>query len=194
MTNHDPYVLAAIAALVLFALYRRFRRLFGRQPLQPARLKARVVALAAIAGLFALRGLHSPDFAAAVFGGGVLGGGVLGAALAWFGIRLTRFEATPQGVFYTPSGYIGIVLASLLASRLAYRFAVLYPSMQAAQAQTGDPFAAYRSSPLTIALFAIVIGYYLAYCVGLIVRGGALRGQRRATDQPADAASPPSAP
>jgi hypothetical protein len=189
MMNHDPYVLAAIAALVAFALYRRFRRLFGRQALQPARLKTRVVVLAIVAGLFALRGLHSPNIAAAM-----LGGGALGAALAYFGIRLTRFEVTPTGIFYTPSGYIGIVLSALLLSRLAYRFVVLYPSFQAANAQTGNPFAMYQSSPLTVALLGIVIGYYMAYCVGLILRGASLREERPAAGQSPDAASPPSAP
>jgi hypothetical protein len=187
--NHDPYVLAAIAALVLFVLYRRFRRLFGRQPLQLARLKARVVVLAIVAGFFALRALHSANIAAAG-----IGGFAIGAALAYVGLRLTRFEVMPSGVFYTPNGYIGGVLAVLLVSRLAYRIAVLYPSMQTAQANTGDPFAAYQSSPLTVALFGIVIGYYLAYCVGLIVRGATLREQQPALGQSPDAASPPSAP
>lgn len=189
MMNHDPYVLAAIAALVLFALYRRFRRMFGRQPLQPSRLKVRVVVMAIVVGLFAVRALHSPNVAAAG-----LGGFAVGALLAYVGLRLTRFEVMPAGIFYTPSGYIGIVLAALLASRLAYRFAVLYPSMRAAQAQSGDPFAAYQSSPLTIGLFGIVIGYYMAYFVGLIIRGATLREQQPALDQSPDAASPPSAP
>jgi hypothetical protein len=187
--NHDPYVLAAIAALFVFVLYRRFRRLFGRQALQPARLKARVVVLGIVAGLFALRGLHSPNVAAAV-----LGGGALGAALAYFGIRLTRFEVTPAGVFYTPSGYIGIVLSALLLSRLAYRFVVLYPTFVASKAETGNPFAMYQSSPLTVALLGIVIGYYIAYCVGLLLRGAALRGQRPAIAQSPEGASPPSVP
>jgi hypothetical protein len=187
--NHNPYVLAVFAALFAFLLYRRFRRLFGRQALQPGRLKARVVALAIVAVLFAVSGLHSPNFAAAV-----LGGAALGAALAYFGIRLTRFEVTPAGTFYTPSGYIGIVLAALLLSRLAYRFVVLYPTFQASKAETGDPFAMYQSSPLTVALLGIVIGYYIAYCVGLLLRGAELRGQAPQIAQSPDAASPPSAP
>ena len=189
MTNQNPYVLAVIAAFVAFMLYRRFRRLFGRQALQPARLKARVVMLAIVAGLFALRGLHSANIAAAV-----LGGGALGAALAWFGIRLTRFEVTPSGIFYTPSGYIGIVLSALLLSRLAYRFVVLYPTFQAARAETGNPFAMYQSSPLTVALLGVVIGYYMAYCIGLVIRGTELRESAPRIAQSPDAASPPSAP
>lgn len=189
MMNQNPYVLAVFAALFVFLLYRRFRRLFGRQALEPARLKARVVVLAIVAGLFALRGLHSASIA-----GAVLGGGAIGAALAYFGIRLTRFDVTSTGVFYTPSGYIGIVLSALLLSRLAYRFVVLYPTFQAAKAETGDPFAMYQSSPLTVALLGIVIGYYMAYCVGLVIRGAELRGQVPLIAQSPDAASPPSAP
>jgi hypothetical protein len=189
MMNHNPYVLAVFAALFAFLLYRRFRRLFGRQALQPGRLKARVVALAIVALLFALSGLRSPNFTAAV-----LGGTALGAALAYFGIRLTRFEVTPAGIFYTPSGYIGIVLAALLLSRLAYRFVVLYPTFEASKAETGNPFAMYQSSPLTVALLGIVIGYYMTYCIGLLMRGAELRGQAPQMGQAPDAASPPSAP
>lgn len=189
MLNHDPYVLAVFAAVILFLLYRRFRRLFGRQPLQPARLKMRVVMMAIVAGLFALRGLHAPNIAAAGFGGFVIG-----AALAYVGLRLTRFENTPGGVFYTPSGYIGVVLSALLLSRLVYRFVLLYPSMQAAKAETGDPFAMYQSSPLTVALLGIVIGYYIAYFTGLLLRAAALRDQAPPIGEPPDAASPPSAP
>ena len=92
--SHDPYVLAAIAALFAFAVYRRFRRLFARQALQPTRLKVRVVVLAIVAALFAFSGLHSPNFGAAL-----LGGVALGAVLAWFGVRLTRFEVTPAEIF-----------------------------------------------------------------------------------------------
>jgi len=189
MMSHDPYVLAAIAALFVFAVYRRFRRLFARQALQPSRLKVRVVVLAIVAGLFAFSGLNSPNFGAAL-----LGGVAFGAVLAWFGLRLTRFEVTPGGIFYTPSGYIGIVLAALLLSRLAYRFVVLYPTLEASKAETGNPFAMYQSSPLTVALLGVVIGYYMAYCIGLVIRGAELRESAPRVAQLPDAASPPSAP
>jgi len=184
--NSNSYVLAVFVALFAFALFRRFRSLFGRQPLQPSRLKTRIVVLSLVAVLLAMRGLHSANLAAS----GLIGL-VAGAALAYVGLRLTRFETMPAGIFYTPNGYIGAVLSALLLSRIAYRMQVLYPVMQAAQTDTGDPFAGFQRSPLTVALFGIVIGYYLAYGIGLLIRGAAL-GATAA--QPAERASPPSAP
>ncbi|HKE49282.1 MAG TPA: DUF1453 domain-containing protein [Rhodanobacteraceae bacterium] len=185
--SHDPYVFAAIAALVLLALYRRFRSSFGRQRLSPTRIKVRIGLLGLATLMLILRGMHSIDFAAAG-----LVGVAAGAALAWYAIRLTRFDVMPGGLFYTPNGYIGAVLTAVLLGRLVYRFQVLYPSLEAAKAQTGDPFASFQGSPLTVALFGIVLGYYIAYGIGLLIRGAALRSQ---APQPAgDAASPPSGP
>jgi hypothetical protein len=184
--SHDPYVFAAMAALVMLALYRRFRSAFGRQRLQPTRLKFRVGILSVVSLLLVVRGMHSAGFAA----GGLAGLGA-GVALAFIGLRLTRFDVMPGGIFYTPNGYIGAALSALLLGRLVYRFQVLYPSMQVAKAETGDAFASFQGSPLTVALFGIVIGYYLTYCAGLLARGAALRA---APAQPDAAASPPSAP
>jgi hypothetical protein len=185
--NHNPYVFAAMAALILFALYRRFRKLIGRQLLQPSRLKFRIGILSLVTLLLVARSMHSTNLAAAG-----LAGFAAGATLAYVGLRLTRFETMPDGIFYTPNGYIGAAISIILISRLAYRFQVLYPSMQAAHAESGDPFAAFQRSPLTLALFGIVIGYYLAYCAGLLIRGDALRKQP--IQAAGEAASPPSGP
>jgi len=184
--SHDPYVFAAMAALILFALYRRFRSVFGRQPLKPARLKSRIAILAVVSVLLGLRALHSP----AMMGAGVAGLAA-GAAFAWWGLRLTRFDVMPGGIFYTPNAYLGAALAAVLIGRIVYRFVFLYPSLQTAHAETGSAFAGYTSSPLTFALFALVIGYYIVYCAGLISRANALGADAA---QPRDIASPPSAP
>jgi hypothetical protein len=182
----DSYVLAVFVALFAFALFRRFRSLFGRQLLQPARLKTRIAVLSLVALLLAMRGLHSTNLAAA----GV-GGLIAGAALAYLGLRLTRFDAMPGGIFYTPNGYIGAILSALLLGRIVYRMQVLYPVMHAAQTETGNPFAGFQRSPLTVALFGIVIGYYLAYCAGLLIRGAAIGAS---SGQSVERASPPSGP
>jgi hypothetical protein len=185
---HDPYTIAAIAALVLFALWRRFRRLFARQPLVAGKLKVRIGLLSLIALVLALRISHAPALAAAGLAG--LAGGI---ALASIGIRLTRIEATREGLAYTPNPYIGAVLAAILFGRLAYRFVVLYPAMQAAHADGAAPLQAFQRSPLTTALIGIVIGYYIAYCAFLLMRASTPQ-TAPSPRQPDKAASPPSAP
>lgn len=158
---------AALALLVVAALYyRRMRRLFGRQPVQPARMKFRIVFLLIVGALLLSRGIAHAHDAAAVMAAG-LGTGV---ALALLGLKLTRFETTPQGRFYTPHGGIGLALSALLLGRLAYRFVVLWPQLQAAHGAGADPFSSFQYSPLTLGLFALLIGYYVAYYAGILIR------------------------
>lgn len=165
----DPKLVTPIlmTAFVAWAIYRRVRRNIGRQKLKPGRMKVRV-------GIFGLIGLlslaayaHNVEMA-----GALLAGFVGGGALAWLGLRHTRFETTPQGNFYTPHTYIGLFVSMLLLARIAYRFVVVYPAMQAAHQASSDPFAAYQKSPLTLAIFGLVIGYYVAYYAGILTHAG----------------------
>jgi hypothetical protein len=151
-------------ALVGFAIYRRVRRTIGRQPYQPGRMQVRMVVLGiigAIALLFSFRDVE--------VGGAMVAGLVGGAALGLFGLRHTKFETTPQGQFYTPHTYIGLFVTLLFLGRLAYRFLVVLPSMQAAAQMNENPYASFQKSPLTMAIFGIVIGYYIAY-YGAVIR------------------------
>lgn len=83
---------AAFAVLIVFSLYRRFRRLFGRQLVQPARMKVRVALLVVAAAFILLRGLVQVDVAVGAAAG--IAGGI---ALALLGLKWTLFERTPQG-------------------------------------------------------------------------------------------------
>jgi hypothetical protein len=155
-----PFVMGA---LVLWAVYRRVRRNIGRQPVQPRRMQFRIGVLGVVGVLMAFAGLHGLDLLGALLAG-VAGGAVLG----WFGLRHTKFEATAQGNFYTPHTYIGLFVSALLLGRLAYRFLTIYPSMHAAATSNQNPFEAYQRSPLTLAIFGVVIGYYIFYYVGVL--------------------------
>ena len=162
---------AAFAILVVLALYyRRLRRLFGRQRVQPARMKFRIVFLLFVGALLMLRGMAQANIAAAVVSG--LAGGV---ALALFGLKLTHFETTPQGYFYTPHGGIGLALSTLLIGRLAYRLVVIWPSLRAGHNADENPFASFQHSTLTSAMVALLIGYYVAYYVGVLIRSAGSR-------------------
>jgi cytochrome b561 len=108
-----------------------------------------------------------------------------GAALGLFGLRHTKFETTAKGQFYTPHTYIGLFVTLLFLGRLAYRFLIVMPSMQAAAQVDANPYAAFQKSPLTMAIFGIVIGYYIAYY------GAVIREMRREGALPIPPAQPP---
>lgn len=163
----SPHALGFAVAipLILLLYYRRFRRSFGRQPVQPKRMIARVVILAAVGLLLLVRSIGHP-LALAADASGL----VAGAALGWWGLRLTRFEHQSDGVHYIPHSWFGIGITALLVARLIYRFVVLAPAMQAVAQTAGpaSPYAAYQKNPLTLALFGLLVGYYIVYYVGVL--------------------------
>lgn len=161
----DQKLITAIltGALVLWVLYRRVRRNIGRQQIRAGRMLLRVGMLSVIGVLFAFGALRDSGLL-----GGLVAGIACGAALGWFGLRHTQFERTDGGVFYTPHTYIGLAVSALLISRLAYRFIAVYPTMQAASQADQNPFAAFQKSPLTLAIFGVLVGYYIFYYAGVL--------------------------
>ena len=150
-----------VAPLIVWRLYARMRRNFGRQPIQPKRMWTRVGILSIVIVLFALEGLRGPLLAEGL-AGGVLGGVVLGIVA----LRFTRFEIDGTNDYYVPNPWIGLGLTALLLGRLLYRFMALYPLMTHAAA---GGYPAYQRSPLTMAIFGLLIGYYIAYYAGLLI-------------------------
>jgi hypothetical protein len=175
----DQKLITAVltGALVLWVLYRRVRRNIGRQPVTPVRMQFRMGVLVVVGLLLAIPAARDVNLLA-----GLLAGTVGGVALGWFGLRHTRFERTDQGVFYTPHTYIGLAVSALLLSRLVYRFFIVYPTMQAASQADQNPFAAFQRSPLTLAIFGVLIGYYVFYYAGVL---GTSRNLLRMTSGPA---------
>src|SRR5436305_9909154 len=89
---------ALIIPFIAWRIYSRVRRNVGRQPLAPRKLKVSIIAFSIITVLFALGGLF---FLPAL--GGLAGGLALAVPIALVGLKLTKFEDTPQGKFYTPN-------------------------------------------------------------------------------------------
>jgi hypothetical protein len=153
-------VVAGVAVLIAWRMYSRFRRLVGRQRLSRVRPWITLVVFPLLLVLFALGAIAHP-MALAALGGGV----VIGAALGTWGLRLTKFEATPQGLFYTPNLHLGIALSSLFAARVLYRVVQWYFLDQSGAGAPDD----FLRSPLTLAIFATLAGYYVRYAIGLIL-------------------------
>ena len=165
MTN---YLL--VLPLLAWIVWRRVSRQFGRQPIRRKRMIFRIAVFSLLGCMLALSGLHRIALVE-----GLLGGVLIGAALGLLGLRLTRFEVDPvKGDCYVPNPWIGALLTVLLLGRLAWRFLVAWPQMQhaAAVAQTGgypmQPMG-YASSPLTMLVVGLLIGYYIAYFSGLLI-------------------------
>jgi len=145
--------------LILWRVYSRIRRMVGRQRLSRVRPWITVVVFPLIIAMLALATLTHPE-RLAWLAAGLAGGAMLGV----YGLRKTRFEATPQGFFYTPNAHLGIALSLLLVGRIAYRFVEVY-ALNPGVAYTSQDFA---RSPLTLSVFGLLAGYYIAYAIGLI--------------------------
>lgn len=92
-------------------------------------------------------------------------GVALGTGLGVYGLRLTKFEQTPRGLFYTPNAHLGVALSLLFVGRIAYRAAQLYFSSGSLLVGRPTDFA---RSPLTLLIFGVLAGYYVTYAVGLL--------------------------
>ena len=147
-------------ALIRWRMFARVRRLIGRQPIRTRRLVLTTVFFPILVIMLGLSGFRDLGLLE-----GLAGGVAIGAALAWFGLRLTKFEVTEAGWFYTPNAVIGIGLSVLLIARLIYRFGAIYLAtghIDAASMQTMG------QGPLTLLILGVLAGYYTSYAIGIL--------------------------
>ena len=157
-----------VAALVVFAVYRRLRRSFGRQLLRPARMTVRIALLVVVACVLLPMAFRSAEFLTAE-----LLGAALGMSLAVWGARRTRFLMTGGRLHYVPHTYAGIAVSLLFLGRLAFRLVQGYTGMHAPGAAHAEAAnAAYPSqafgpgmvkSPLTVGILFVLVGYYVCF-------------------------------
>src|SRR5215469_4574330 len=114
------YYYILFGALIAWSMYRRFRRSIGRQKLRTGRIIFGLVIFCLASFLVTLAGLINPRLLAG-FGAGILGGVILG----FVSLKMTKFEATAEGHFYTPDTRIGMAISLLFVGRLIYRMAAL---------------------------------------------------------------------
>jgi hypothetical protein len=162
-SQFGPYL---IAAVVVFAIYRRFRRSFGRQPLRPGRMTARIVLLAIVACALMPLALRSVQFLTAE-----LAGAALGVGLGLWGAERTRFVMFRDKLHYVPHTYTGIAVSLLFLGRVVFRVVQAYATMHAAHAgavNAADPANSFAPpgmvrSPMTVGIFFVLMGYYVCY-------------------------------
>lgn len=158
MQAFTPVTATWIVAIPLIAwrLYARVRRVIGRQHFTAVRprITLTLFPLLILVLSFAVRTQPGPL-------GGMAGGLLVGALLGFYGLRRTRFEVTPQGLYYTPNAHLGIALSLVFFTRLVWRMIELNTT-------GAGGLNSIHSSPLTLAVFGLLAGYYMTYAIGLL--------------------------
>lgn len=171
MPEASTIAIAIAVPLIAWRLYARIRRMVGRQRLTRVRPWIQLTIFPLLIGLLGWASLAHP-LNLAVLGAGIAAGAALGA----YGLRRTAFEPTPQGLFYTPNAHLGIALSTLFLLRIAYRAWEVYVLPPIPHAPD------FARSPLTLAVFGLMAGYYIAYAAGLVRWRRRVLASRRARD------------
>ncbi len=169
--SSSTLTLLVLLPLLAWRVHARFRRMVGRQRLSRVRPW---ITLLLFPTLILLLCFAAQNHLERLWW---LGGGLaLGALLGRFGLGKTKFEPTRQGLFYTPNMHLGIALSTLFLARIVYRLVEAY-AIDPSQPHGIDDFA---RSPLTLAVFGLLSGYYMVYAIGLVRwRARVLRAKRQ---------------
>jgi hypothetical protein len=160
------FVLLAFAGVVLLSLALRYRAGTARR--QGRRLVATMnvwmTSFSVVFFLFftfLLSFWIGPTLRFALAGMGI--GGFLGLV----GLAVTRWESQPEGLFYTPSRWLALLVTLAIAARLAYGWwHATHPVTSAEQ----HWLMTASTSQISIAVAAALIGYYLIYAIGVRIR------------------------
>lgn len=157
--NPSTITFLVLIPLLAWRVYARFRRMVGRQRLSKVRPWITLALFPTIVVLLGFASLAHPDRLA-----WLPIGLAVGAGLGVFGLRHTRFEPTRQGLYYTPNAHLGIALSLLFVARILYRVVEVYVLAPTTPGGVPD----FTRSPLTLAVFGLLAGYYIAYAIGLV--------------------------
>lgn len=92
---------------------------------------------------------------------GLLGGFALGV----IGLALSRWEATPRGLHYTPNRWLILLITVVVSARILYGFGRAWNAFQSTPA--GDSWLAASGAAGSMGAGAAVLGYYVMYWAGL---------------------------
>ena len=95
---------------------------------------------------------------------GLATGGILGL----LGLALTRWERTPHAMHYTPNRWLVLVITLAVTTRLLYGLWRIWHAWRASGAN--DSWITAAGVAGSMAVGAIVLGYYLIYSAGVRCR------------------------
>ena len=96
-----------------------------------------------------------------------LAGMAVGGLLGLLGLIMTRWESHPEGLFYTPSRWLALLVMLAIAARLIYGW---WHTMHRSALSDQHWLWSASGTQLSVAVAAGLIGYYLVYSIGVRIR------------------------
>lgn len=169
-SHHGWIWILGLAALLAFALYRRGRRMIGHQRYMENRIRLRIGVIAILTVVAVIPLVQRGH--AAVELGSAAAGFAAGIVIAVAALRFTQMGRDGNGLWYVPNVYLGVGLIALLVARFGYEYFVVFPQIRiaAAAAVHGAPPPPVPAQPMLHGMLFLVLGYYIVYYSGIIVR------------------------
>jgi hypothetical protein len=168
--RHVPFLLLlifavlAVIALIPFSIVQRYRlgtsRRLARGWVATLNMTALAFSAVLVVAGAAMSSVWVPDaFSYTVMG--LAGGCLLGA----LGLALSRWEATPRSLYYTPNRWLVLTITLVVTARLFYGFWRGWQTWQSGL--SGSSWLAASGAAGSMAAGAVVLGYYLTYWAGV---------------------------
>jgi hypothetical protein len=159
------FVLLALAGMVLLSLALRYRAGTARRRARPWAASLNVWLTGFSTVFFLSFTLLLSFWIESAFRFVLIGLGC-GGILALLGLALTRWERRPDGLFYTPSRWLAVIITLAIAARFIYGW---WRATRASGSAAADQHWILSASAmqLSLAVAAGLIGYYLVYSIGV---------------------------
>jgi len=178
-----PFIVAALALLVLplilvlivpFSVIQRYRTGTARRPARGWVAALNFFGMMLSAVLFLLSAAISSAWVPGAFSFsalGMAGGCLLGAV----GLALTRWETSARSLHYTPNRWLVLLLTLVVTLRLGFGLWRVWQAWRFSPGE-GERWIAAAAIPNSMAVGALMLGYYLAFWAGVWLR---LRAHQR---------------
>ncbi len=159
------FVLLALIGVILLSLALRYRAGTVRRQARPwiASLNVWMTSFSAV--FFLSFTLLLSFWIASAFRFALIGIGI-GGILGLLGLGLTQWERRPEGLFYTPSRWLVLIIVFAITARILYGW---WRATHSVSSPPHDPYWLHTASgtQFSLAIAAGLIGYYLLYSIGV---------------------------
>ena len=159
------FVLFAFTGVVLLSLALRYRAGISRRQARPWVASLNVWATSLSAVFFLCFSLLLSFWVPSALRFALIGMSC-GAILGLIGLAMTRWEKRSEGLFYTPSRWLALLIIAIIGARIGYGW---WRATHSGSTAAGDQhwFMAASATQLSLAVAAGLVAYYLIYSIGV---------------------------